>query len=102
MKTSEETLTLQVAEASPKDVGRAIVRIDPKEIAKLHLEIGDIVEIQAKRKTVAKVMPSFPQDRGKKIIQIDGLIRENAKVGLGEKVSAPTYGAISSSRTKAP
>lgn len=87
MKTTETALTFQVVEAQAKDVGRAIARIDPKDMAKLEVEIGDIVEIQAKRKTIAKVMPSFPEDRGKKIIQIDGLIRENAKVGLGEKIS---------------
>lgn len=87
MKTSEETLTLQATEAQAKDVGRGIARIDPKDMAKLHLEVGDIVELEGKRKTVAKVMPSFPDDRGKRTIQIDGLVRENAKVGLGEKIS---------------
>jgi transitional endoplasmic reticulum ATPase len=87
MKTSEETLMLQVAEAQAKDVGRAIARIDPKDMAKLGLEIGEIVELEGKRKTIAKVMPSFPDDRGKRTIQIDGLVRENAKVGLGEKIS---------------
>ena len=87
MKTSEDTLTLQVTEAQAKDVGRGIARIDPKDMAKLHLEVGEIVELEGKRKTVAKVMPSFPEDRGKRTVQIDGLVRENAKVGLGEKIS---------------
>lgn len=88
MKVRDETmLTLQVTEAQTKDVGRAIARIDPKDMAKLQVEIGEVVELEGKRKTVAKVMPSFPEDRGKRIVQTDGLIRENAKVGLGEKLS---------------
>jgi transitional endoplasmic reticulum ATPase len=48
--------------------------------------VGDIMELDGKRKTVAKLMPTFPEDRGQGIIQIDGLIRENAKTGLDEKI----------------
>ena len=87
MKTIQDALTLQVVETQAKDVGRGIARIDPKDMAKLGLEVGDIVELEGKRKTVAKVMPAFPEDRGKKIVQIDGIVRENAKIGLGEKLS---------------
>ena len=77
----------KIKEALPKDVGRAIARIDPEDMKTLGLEVGQIVEIEGKRKTAAKVMPCYAEDRGKKIIQIDGIIRENAKVGLDEKVT---------------
>jgi len=77
----------KVKEALPKDVGRAIARIDPEDMKNLGLEVGQIVEIEGKRKTAAKVMPCYAEDRGKKIIQIDGITRENAKVGLDEKVT---------------
>jgi len=77
----------KVKEALAKDVGRAIARIDPEDMKGLELEVGQIVEIEGKRKTAAKVMPCYAEDRGKKIIQIDGIIRENAKVGLDEKVT---------------
>ncbi len=76
----------KVKEALPKDVGRAIARLDPEDIKDLGLEVGQAVEIEGKRKTVAKVMPCYAEDRGKRIIQIDGLTRDNAKVGLDEKV----------------
>lgn len=82
-----KNLFLKVVEALPKDVGRAIARIDPSDMAKIEAEVGDIIQIEGKRKTVAKVMPAFVEDRGRAIIQMDGLIRENARVGLGEKVS---------------
>ena len=80
-------LTLKVVEAQAKDVGRAIARLDPKDMERLGLEVGEVIQIEGKRKTVAKVMPAYPEDRGKSTIQIDGLIRENAKASLDEKVT---------------
>jgi len=79
-------ITLKVNEALPKDVGRAIARIDPEDMKALGLEVGQVVQIEGKRKTPTKVMPCYVEDRGQKIIQIDGITRENSKVGLGEKV----------------
>jgi len=78
---------LKVKEALPKDVGRAIARIDPEDMKSLEIEVGQIIEIEGKRKTAAKVMPCYAGDRGKKIIQIDGITRENAKIGLDEKAN---------------
>jgi len=79
-------LTLRVSEALAKDVGRGIARIDPKDMAEVNAEVGDIIQILGKRPSVAKVMPAYMDDRGKEVIQIDGIIRENAQIGLGEKV----------------
>ena len=80
-------LTLRVAEAKAKDVGRGIARIDPQDLEKIGAEVGDIIQIEGKRKTVAKVMPTYPEDRGKSLIQMDGLLRGNAQVSLDEKVT---------------
>ncbi|MCG2815616.1 MAG: CDC48 family AAA ATPase [Candidatus Aminicenantes bacterium] len=85
-KKDEITLAFKVKEALSKDVGRAIARIDPEDMKDLGLELGDIIEINGKRKTPAKIMPCYAEERGKKIIQIDGLLRENAQIGLDEKV----------------
>ncbi|MCJ7578659.1 MAG: CDC48 family AAA ATPase [candidate division Zixibacteria bacterium] len=81
------SLSLKVQEALTKDVGRVIARVDPEDMKGIDAEVGDIIQISGKRKTVAKVMPAYIEDRGKKIIQIDGIIRENGKVSLDEKVS---------------
>ena len=86
MKEINTTLILKVKEALPKDVGRAVARIDPEDMKTLELEVGEIIEVEGKRKTPAKVMPCFAEDRGKKIIQVDGISRENAQIGLDEKV----------------
>ncbi|MBU2445870.1 MAG: CDC48 family AAA ATPase [Bacteroidetes bacterium] len=85
-KKDDKTMILKVKEALSKDVGRAIARIDPEDLKTLNLEVGEIIEIEGKRKTPAKVMPCYVEDRGKKIIQIDGISRENAQIGLDEKV----------------
>ncbi len=86
MKKNNITLTLKVKEALPKDVGRAIARIDPEDMKLIGLEVGEIIEIEGKRKTPAKAMPCYAENRGKKIIQMDGISRENAQIGLDEKV----------------
>jgi transitional endoplasmic reticulum ATPase len=86
VKINTKPLTFRVSEAKAKDVGRGIARIDPQDLADLGAEIGDIIEIEGKRKTVAKVMPAYPEDRGKAVIQMDGLLRGNAQVSLDEKV----------------
>ncbi len=78
-------LTLRVKETLPKDVGRAIARIDPEDMKDLGVEVGEIIEIEGKRKTPAKVMPCYAEERGKKIIQIDGIMRENSQIGIDEK-----------------
>lgn len=86
MKKDNTTLILKVKEALPKDVGRAIARIDPKDMESMGIEVGEIVVIEGKRRTPAKAMPLFLEERGKGIVQIDGITRENAQIGLDEKV----------------
>ncbi|MEI8004948.1 MAG: CDC48 family AAA ATPase [Bacteroidota bacterium] len=86
MTTIKKEMTLRVKEALVKDVGRAIARIDPKDMKLLDLESGDVIVIEGKRSTPVKIMPCYPEDRDKSIIQIDGITRENAQVGIDEKV----------------
>ena len=87
MTKKNAALTLKVKEALPKDAGRAIARIDPEDMKTLGIEVGEVVEIDGKRKTPVKAMPSYVEDRGKKTIQMDGISRENAQIGLDEKVN---------------
>ncbi|MFA8436673.1 MAG: CDC48 family AAA ATPase [Marinifilaceae bacterium] len=86
MDTNTENINLKVKEALSKDVGRAIARMDPKDIKILGLELGDVVTIEGKRKTPARVMPCYQEERNRGIIQVDGITRENAKAGIDEKV----------------
>jgi transitional endoplasmic reticulum ATPase len=81
-----KVLTLKVAEAGSKDVGRGIVRLDPADFRRIGVEVGDVIAVEGKRQTVAKVLPAFMEDRGKDLIRVDGITRDNAKVGIDEKV----------------
>jgi len=80
-------LLLRVAEALPKDVGRGLVRLDPQDLERLGVSIGDVVEIAGKRPTVARAMPAYAAQRGQGLIQMDGILRANAGAGLDEPVT---------------
>ncbi|MCX7018515.1 MAG: CDC48 family AAA ATPase [Candidatus Sumerlaeota bacterium] len=80
------SLKLRVSESMSQDVGRALVRLDPGDLQKLGLSIGDTVEVAGKRKTYCKVMPAYKEQRGQSRIQMDGITRENAGTGLDEFV----------------
>ncbi|MFN8468996.1 MAG: CDC48 family AAA ATPase [Caldilineaceae bacterium] len=80
--TEDQGLRLRVVEAHPKDAGRGIVRIDPADLEKIGASIGDIISIEGERRTVGKAMPAYLPDRGKKLIQVDGITRENAGASL--------------------
>ena len=82
-----ETITLRVVEAPQSDVGLGRARIDTKTRMDLDVDVGDIIEIIGKKNTAAKVFRlTFQDDEGKNIIRIDGLVRRNAGVSVGEKV----------------
>jgi len=82
------TVQLKVAEAHPRDVGRGIARVDPEVMEQLGIsDSGEIVGLKGKRETVAKIMPTFPEFRGRSLVQIDGIIRENAQIGIDEQIT---------------
>jgi transitional endoplasmic reticulum ATPase len=80
-------LTLRIAEAMGKDVGRGIARLDPKDLGRLGVSVGDVLLIQGGRVTVAKALPAYSESRGQGLLQIDGITRGNAKAGLDERVT---------------
>ncbi|MCQ8892503.1 MAG: CDC48 family AAA ATPase [Candidatus Methanosuratincola sp.] len=86
MEGSKEVV-LRVAESKQRDVGRGKVRIDADAMKKIGVSVGDVIEIEGKRKTAAIVWPAYTEDQGMDIIRMDGLIRKNAGVGIGEKIT---------------
>ncbi|HNQ55165.1 MAG TPA: ATPase, partial [Methanothrix sp.] len=69
---------LKVAKAYPNDSARGIARLDPNALLTLRLSPGDIIEIEGKRMTAAKVWRADRQDWSQDYIRIDGFIRQNA------------------------
>ncbi len=86
MIMSHKELQLRVAEARPIDAGRKIVRIDSKAMKELNITTGDFVEIEGRKVTVAIAWPSYIEDEGLGIIRMDGLMRYNAGVSIGDYV----------------
>ena len=86
MTKTKDISVLRVKEALVKDVGRSVARIDPEDMIQLGLENGEVIIIEGKRATPVRIMPCYADDRGKSIIQIDGITRENAQTGIDEKV----------------
>ena len=82
-----DTLSLTVAEALPKDVGRGIARLDPGDMARIGIGAGDIVQLGPGRPTGLRAIPMYPEQRGSHSIQIDGIARANAQTSLGDVVS---------------
>ncbi|MDA8408128.1 MAG: CDC48 family AAA ATPase [Deltaproteobacteria bacterium] len=97
-KNMDEPLKLKVVEALGKDMGRAYARMDPEDMAKLGANVGDIVEIVGKRRTVCKAMPAYKDLRGQARVQLDGISRQNARAGLDENVSVQKITAKAADR----
>ena len=81
-----ESVSLRVAEALTRDVGRGLVRLDPNDMGSMALQTGETVQLTGKRSTVAKALPAYAEDRGQGQVQMDGILRENAQAGLGDRV----------------
>src|SRR3712207_4229082 len=79
-------VSLQVARARPQEVGRGIARLSFNALRSLELASGSVVEVVGKRRTAAVAMPLPAEDRGLEILRIDGVLRSNACVGLGDRV----------------
>ena len=78
---------IKVAELKAGETGRGIVRLDPALMDVLSIRVGDIVQIDGNKKTVAKVLRGAPEDANLGIIRMDGSTRRNAGVALDERVA---------------
>ncbi|NVM52389.1 MAG: CDC48 family AAA ATPase [Candidatus Helarchaeota archaeon] len=80
-----EEFTLRVTDIEKKWAYRGRVRINPKVMQRMNLKTGDIVKITGKKSTSAIVIP-VSRDIRENLIQMDGLIRNNAGTGIGDSV----------------
>jgi transitional endoplasmic reticulum ATPase len=79
-------MELKVSEAAIDDVGKGWARLNPDDIQALGATLGDLIEITGKKKTVGRVTGTLNGGHTQQNIQIDGLIRANAQVNVGDKV----------------
>jgi len=81
-----DSIKLKVAEATQEDVGKGIVRIDSKHREKIDVAEYGVVEIEGGRKTSALAINTDPVDAGLDVIRMDGLMRANAKISIGDHI----------------
>ncbi len=87
MKEEKAEIKLKVGELTNRsEVGRGIARLDMTSMKALNIREGDIVELEGQKKAAAIAVRAYPADVGLNIIRMDGLLRMNASVGLGEMV----------------
>ena len=77
---------LKVVEAQQDDAYKGIARIDGEVMREIGIRRGDVIIIKGGRETVAIADRAYPADVGEGIIRIDGILRRNAKTGIGETV----------------
>lgn len=77
---------LKVVEALQDDAYKGTARIDAETMRELDIKRGDVIIIKGNRETVAIADRAYPSDVGERIIRIDGILRRNAKTGIGDVV----------------
>ena len=83
----KKSVQLKVMEALQDDAYKGIARIDYEIMKSLDVKRGDVIVIKGNRETVAIADRAYPADVGEGTIRIDGIIRRNAKSGIGDVVS---------------
>jgi transitional endoplasmic reticulum ATPase len=77
---------LRVDSAYPGDQGGGKARLDPETMLLLKISPGDLVAIEGKRRTVAKVWRSLVEDWNQRKVRVDNFTRLNAGVSIGDTV----------------
>jgi transitional endoplasmic reticulum ATPase len=86
-KGKSKTVSLKVAEAEQRDVGRKIARVDPDIIERLNITSGDALELTSLgKKTTVLSWPARSNDGGKGLIRIDGYTRNRLDVGINDQI----------------
>ena len=84
---NKQKVQLKVVEALQDDAYKGIARIDAEIMRELGIRRGDVLLIKGNRDTIAIADRAYPADVGEGIIRIDGILRRNAKTGIGDVVS---------------
>ncbi|MFW9998994.1 MAG: CDC48 family AAA ATPase [Candidatus Hodarchaeota archaeon] len=88
-KEEEEDMpnvTLRVQKAKKRDIGRNIIRIDPKTMEKLQIQTGDVISVNGKKESAGIAWPSYPQDNGLGIVRVDSRLQKNTGTRIDDTV----------------
>ncbi|WP_049983174.1 CDC48 family AAA ATPase [Halorubrum sp. BV1] len=81
-------MKLTVRPLKQKDAGRRLAAIDRVAADELGLSGGDIVRVEGQDgAAIARVWPGYPEDDGTGVVRIDGRLRQEANVGIDDRVT---------------
>ncbi len=81
-------MRLTVKPLKQKDAGRGLAAVDRSAMNEIGVENGDYIVIDGgESRAVARVWPGYPEDEGRGVIRIDGRLRQEATVGIDDKVT---------------
>ncbi len=81
-------MKLTIKPLKQKDAGRRLAAIDRLAADELGLSGGDFIRLDSDDGTaIARVWPGYPEDDGTGIVRIDGRLRQEAGVGIDDKVT---------------
>jgi transitional endoplasmic reticulum ATPase len=86
-RETPKAISLKVAEAEQRDVGRKIARVDPQVAEQLNITSGDALELTSLgKKTTVLSWPARSVDKGKGLIRVDGYTRNKLDVGINDQI----------------
>jgi len=81
-------MKLTIKPLKQKDAGRRLAAVDRVAADEMDLTGGDFIRIDGKQGTaIARVWPGYPEDDGTGIVRIDGRLRQEASVGIDDRVT---------------
>ncbi|MHA1491734.1 MAG: CDC48 family AAA ATPase [Promethearchaeota archaeon] len=87
-------VSLRVQKAKKRDIGRNIIRIDPKTMEELLINTGDVIALNGKKESAGIAWPSYPQDNGLGIVRIDSRLRKNTGTSIDDTIEIRKINAI--------
>ncbi|MFC6753667.1 CDC48 family AAA ATPase [Halorubrum tibetense] len=81
-------MKLTIKPLKQKDAGRRLAAIDRVAAEELDLSGGDFIRVEGPSgAAIARVWPGYPEDDGSGVIRIDGKLRQEANVGIDDRVT---------------
>ena len=85
---------LRIQKAKKRDIGRNIIRIDPKSMEQLDIQTGDVIALRGKKESAGIAWPSYPQDNGLGIVRVDSRLRKNTSTSIDDTVEIQKVDAV--------
>ncbi len=87
-------ISLRVQKAKERDIGKNIIRIDPKTMEELGIKTGDVIAIKGKKDSAGIAWPSYPQDQGLGIVRFDNRLRKNTGTSIDDTIEIVKVNAL--------